>query len=193
MTPWLLTACVLLATQTNAGAVAPSTPVQKGPLTDPLPAAVTDAHRPLPDRARDAYRHPVETLRFFGIEATMTVVELWPEGGYYTRILAPLLKDRGSLYLASAASPPGAYDRAARRRHDALSQPDVWGHPRFTVLDRGRYAIAPAGSADVVLTFRNIHNWMAAGYADDVFGAAFKALKPGGVLAIEEHRAPPTV
>ncbi len=156
-----------------------------------LQAAVNGAHRSDADKARDQYRHPVETLAFFGIREDMTVVELWPGGGWYTRILAPLLKDRGKLYLA--AYKPGLIIRNATntQREEVAAKPEVFGKPIFTVLEKGEYDIAPPGSADLVLTFRNLHNWMDDGHVEAVFQAIHRALKPGGVLGLVEHRAPP--
>lgn len=156
-----------------------------------LESIVAGAHRSDAERARDKYRHPVETLAFFGLREDMTVVEVWPGGGWYTRILAPFLKDKGKLYLA--AYKPGLIIRNATntQREAVAAKPEVYGQPVFTVLEKGEYDIAPAGSADIVLTFRNLHNWMSDGHADEVFKAMYRALKPGGVLGFVEHRANP--
>jgi predicted methyltransferase len=152
---------------------------------DPLKAAVAADHRTVGNVARDAWRHPYETLSFFGIKPTDTVVELAPGAGWYTEILAPYLRDAGQLYVADGGS------ARFKAKMDASS---VYGKVRITAFDAGKdlLDIAPAGSADAVLTFRNVHNWMAAGKAQEVFNAAFKALKPGGVLGVEEHRLPAT-
>jgi predicted methyltransferase len=156
-----------------------------------LKAAAAGDHRPERDKARDRYRNPVETLAFFGIRDDMTVVEIWPGGGWYTRILAPFLKDKGRLYLA--AYEPGVVIRNATnaQREEVAARPEVFGQPVFTVLEKGKYDIAPPGSADLVLTFRNLHNWMDAGDAEEVMKAMYRALKPGGVLGFVEHRANP--
>ena len=156
-----------------------------------LAAVVAGEHRSDRDKARDVYRHPVETLAFFGIREDMTVVEIWPGGGWYTRILGPFLKDKGTLILAAYA--PGVILRSATnaQREEVAARPEVFGKPVFTVLEKGRYDIARPGSADLVLTFRNLHNWMEAGDADEVFQAMYRALKPGGVLGFVEHRAAP--
>ena len=178
------------------GAVALAVPAARAQGAEPrtvakLNAVVAGAHRPEPDRARDRYRNPVETLAFLGLRDDMTVVEIWPGGGWYTRILAPFLKDHGRLYLA--AYEPGLIIRNATnaQREAVAARPEVFGKPVFTVLEKGKYDIAPPGSADLVLTFRNLHNWMEAGDAEEVFGAMFRALKPGGVLGFVEHRANP--
>jgi predicted methyltransferase len=122
----------------------------------------------------------------------MTVVELWPSSGWYAEILAPYLKDSGTYY--AAAMDPTSTDREDVQSNAALralfaAHPDLYGGMKWTVLARGKYAIAPEGSADMVLTFRNFHNWVAAGDTREVFAAAFRALKPGGILGVVEHRA----
>ncbi len=158
-----------------------------------LVALVEGEHRSAANRARDVYRHPVETLEFFGIAPDMEVVELWPFGGWYTEILAPYLRDRG-IYYAAAMDP----DRASPeelRYNEGLEQlfstrPDLYSRVRMSVLDKNRMEIAPPGTADLVVSFRNIHNWVWAGMEKDVFAAAFRALKPGGVLGVVEHRHP---
>jgi predicted methyltransferase len=150
---------------------------------DPLKAAVAADHRTVGNVARDVYRHPYETLSFFGIKPTDTVVELAPGGGWYTEILAPYLREQGQLYAVAGAS------TRFKAKMDALP---VYGKVKITTFDaaKGQVEIAPPGSADAVLTFRNVHNWMDNGTAQAVFDAAFKALKPGGVLGVEEHRLP---
>ena len=143
--------------------------------------------------ARDGARHPVQELSFFGVTPQSTVVEIWPGGGYWTQILAPLLHDHGTYYVA-AGSPNG--DKA--ERYFVLSpafkqmldaHPDVYGNIKLTMFGAHDPDLAPPGSADVVLTFRNLHNWMAAGDAPIMLASIRRALKPGGVLGIEDHRA----
>lgn len=150
---------------------------------DPLKAAVAADNRLVGNVARDAWRHPYETLSFFGIKPTDTVVELAPGGGWYTEILAPYLRDAGQLYAA---------DGGSARFKAKMESMGVYAKVKITSFDanKGLLDIAPAGTADAVLTFRNVHNWMGSGKAQDVFNAAFKALKPGGVLGVEEHRLP---
>jgi predicted methyltransferase len=175
-----------------ACASAPAAAQQSSPDTvTRLKSIVAGDHRSEHERARDRFRNPVETLAFFGIRDHMTVVEIRPGGGWYTRILAPFLKEKGVLYLA--ASEPGTIVRNATNalREDVAARPEVYGKPIFTVLEKGKYDIAPAGSADLVLTFRNLHNWMNEGDVEEVFRAMHRALKPGGVLGVVEHRANP--
>jgi predicted methyltransferase len=139
--------------------------------------------------ARDAVRHPVEELEFFGLKPHDTVVEVWPGGGYWTEILAPYLHGFGTYYVALPAS-PGADDQkvVADFRAKMAAKGPFYRHIQLTELGPGHTDIAPPGSADLVLTFRNVHNWMDAGDADEMFAAFYKALKPGGVLGVEEHR-----
>jgi len=172
MKHWLA-ATLVLAASTLAQAQGP----------DPLKAAVAADHRSVGNVARDGWRHPYETLSFFGIKPTDTVVELAPGGGWYTEILAPYLREQGQLYAA---------DGGSARFKAKMDSMGVYGKVKITSFDpaKGIYDIAPPGSADVVLTFRNVHNWMNGGTAQAVFDAAFKALKPGGVLGVEEHRLP---
>jgi predicted methyltransferase len=162
------------------------------PATAALRQIVNGTHRSAAHKARDQYRHPVETLTFFGINPRMTVVELWPFGGWYTEILAPYLRDHGLLY--AAAMDPRSTEREDIQYNADLhalfaAHPELFDKVRQTVLARGNMQIAPAGSADLVVTFRNIHNWVWDGMEKDVFAAAFRALKPGGILGVEEHRS----
>lgn len=154
-----------------------------------LDAALNNPSRSVEDRARDQWRHPLETLQFFGVDPSMTVVEIWPGGGWYTRILAPFLKSGGGLYYAAQVD-PAASERAAAavdRYRSEFANAEVYGEIKITSLGAGE--IAPENSADVVLTFRNVHNWTASGSAEDNFKAFYRALKPGGVLGVVEHRA----
>jgi len=152
-------------------------------------------HRAPEHKARDVYRHPLETLTFFGIRPDMTMVELWPGAkGWYTEILAPLLQENGKLY---AAGYDRESDNAYLKRSNAefaqklASRPDLYARVAVTELASGKFDFAPQGSADLVLTFRHVHNWMKDGYAQEVFDAAYRALKPGGALGVVEHRADP--
>ena len=143
---------------------------------------------------------PRATLAFFGLRPDMTVVEVWPGPGWYTEVLAPVVRDRGKLYVAQYGSaPPFPYQQ---REMDALAAkmraaPDVYRGVTPTALNlfKNELEIAPAGTADLVVTFRNVHNWFQEGYgppnaAELAFKAMFDALKPGGVLGIVDHRWP---
>ncbi|MGJ8670945.1 MAG: class I SAM-dependent methyltransferase, partial [Oceanococcus sp.] len=149
-------------------------------------------------KERDTYRRPYETLQFFGVEPYMTVVELWPGGGWYSEILAPYLKPNGKLYAAHFDPQSSvSYFQKSRVRFDEklAANPAVYDGVMTTAFDPPeQVAIAPAGSADVILTFRNVHNWyMRGGGAerlDSAFSAMFSALKSGGILGIVDHRLP---
>jgi predicted methyltransferase len=157
--------------------------------TDPaLAAAVASPARPAAAVARDKARHPVEELTFFGLTPKMNVVELWPGGGYWTDILGPYLAAGGQYTIA--LPPPGGEEDSgvARFRTRIAAEKDRLGTIHETALGAGHFDIAPPGSADLIVTFRNLHNWMGEGYADKALAACFTALKPGGFLGIEEHR-----
>jgi predicted methyltransferase len=160
-----------------------------------LDKVLAGEHRSTANRARDKYRHPRETLLFFGIKPEMSVLEIWPGGGWYSEILAPLLAEKGQFYVAHYAidSPRIAnWQLQAREKlQDTFAKrPAFYGKPLFTSLGPPEYlAIAPPGSMDLVLTFRNVHNWSAQKTDALVFKAFFDALKPGGTLGVVEHRA----
>jgi len=162
-----------------------------------LDTVIAGDHRADATRTRDVHRHPKDTLLFFGLEPDMAVVEIWPSTGWYTEVLAPVLRDSGTLY---AARFPVSWDKApdyAKRQDQALqakmaARPDVYGKVIPTeILAPDFVNAAPKGSADMVLTFRNVHNWAKAGKADAMFATFFDLLKPGGILGVEEHRAKP--
>ncbi len=146
--------------------------------------------------SRDRHRHPIETLTFFEVEPDMTVVEIWPGGGWYTEILAPYLKENGKLY---AAHFPESETREYYVNSRKAFIERVAEDPAFSAIEVTEFAptedsaIAPAGTADRVLTFRNLHNWyMNAGEAgvEAAFATFYKALKPGGILGVVDHRLP---
>ena len=172
-------------------AVSAAAPAKDPHSAQKLRAAVNSSFRSLENKERDRYRHPIETLTFFGIQPDMTVVELWPFGGWYTQILAPYLREHGTLY--AAAMDPASTQKSDLKYNSELhamlaAHPEVFDKVQLSVLAPGKMQIAPDGSADMVVTFRNIHNWAWAGMEKDVFAAAFRALKPGGILGVEEHR-----
>jgi predicted methyltransferase len=157
--------------------------------------AMTGGHRSDGNKARDKYRHPKETLMFFGLKPDMTVVEITPGMGWYTEILAPVLRDRGTFYAATFAvtdqSPEFLRNMNKSYRGMLADRPDLYGKAKLSVLSPGSMQVAPRGSADMVLTFRNVHNWAKAGSADAMFKAFHDALEPGGILGVVEHRAKP--
>jgi len=157
--------------------------------------AMTGKHRSDANKARDKYRHPKETLLFFGLEPGMTVVEISPSRGWYTEILAPVMKDKGEYYAAVPAitekSPDFAKKNDADYRAMLAGAPDLFGKAKLFSMAPPAIQVAPAGAADMVLTFRNVHNWAKAGTADAMFKGFHDALKPGGTLGVVEHRAKP--
>jgi predicted methyltransferase len=154
-------------------------------------------HRSTTHISRNQYRHPTETLSFFGLTENMIVVEVWPGGGWYSEILAPVLKENGQYYAAGfslvAKRTPDWRKNYQKKFEAKLSKnPEIFGKTIITDLSiPERPEIAPAGSVDLVLTFRNVHNWMKGEYAQDVFDTMYKALKSGGTLGVVEHRAKP--
>ena len=161
----------------------------------PLDAALAGAHREAANVARDVYRHPKQTLEFFGLESNQTVVEIWPAAGWYTEILAPVLREQGALYAATfvLSDKSGEYRRNIHNGFLAKlkARPELYDRVKLSGFDAGHTDIAPAGSADLVLTFRNVHNWMKEGFVDEAFAAFYRSLKPGGALGVVEHRAKP--
>ncbi len=162
-----------------------------------LDQVIAGEHRDPKNAARDQHRHPKGALEFFGIRPDMTVVEIWPSAGWWTEILAPYLKDEGKYYAAwfATGSPntPG-YLTQLEKRFDGMvaSKPELYGKVVKTrLLPPDFVDIAPKGSADMVLTFRNVHNWAKAGTADMMFKTFYDALKSGGVLGVVDHRAKP--
>lgn len=181
----------------SAGIIlAAATPLKLSAM-DAISEAASHPQRSSEHRARDEYRHPQQTLRFFGIEPGMTVVEISPGGGWYTDILAPLVKDSGKLYAAHFHIDENTRDyfKKSRKKFEQKAKSD----PTYSAVTVTSFhptdalEVAPAGSADAVLTFRNVHNWYMRHGDEGVknaFDAFFKALKSGGVLGVVEHRLP---
>lgn len=146
--------------------------------------------------ARDTYRNPQQTLTFFGLQPNMTVVEIWPGGGWYTEILAPTLKQQGQYFAAHFPSDSEVkfYQRSLTQYQDKLASHRAYENVKLSEFYPGtHHNIAPAESADMVLTFRNLHNWYMQRDVEGIneaFKAFFTALKPGGVLGIVDHRLP---
>jgi predicted methyltransferase len=162
-----------------------------------LERALAGGHRSDASRARDGYRHPRETLAFFGIRQDMTVMEIWPgAGGWYTEVLAPLLKDHGR-YIAAGWDPKfdNKFVQDGIRSFQAKldGNADLYGKVEVAALQYpGALAPAPPNSVDLIVTFRNLHNWLARDdAAPAMLKAMYAALKPGGVLGLVDHRADP--
>lgn len=153
------------------------------------------AHRSDQNKARNAARHPVKTLEFFGLKPDMTVVEITPAGGWYTEIIAPYVNEKGQYYGANfdrKLDVPFIKRVTAAFQAKLDAHPELYGNAKVTDLsttdDR---PIAPDGSADMVLSFRNLHDWIIRGQAKTVLAKAYRALKPGGIFGIVEAREDP--
>lgn len=186
-----LVLAVALATPLEASASASASEA----TDDRLQRAIASPARSAESRARDAARHPEETLRFFGIDPGMQVLELWPGGGWYTEILAPFLAEDGKLVITNY-DPDGPQDEAPHRYARALADrlaadPDRFGAVEVVEIDPPeRFDLGADGRFDLILTFRNNHGWIRGGYHDQVYREAFRVLKPGGVFGVVQHRAP---
>ena len=179
----LLLACLALP------ASAPAAPAAKSTARSALAAAIASPTRTAANVARDKYRHPAETLAFFGVKPKHTVVEIWPGGGWYTEILAPYLAKGDGTYIAAAPA-----SRLSGMQKLMAADPALYGKigtANFPILSEGGTPVPP-GSADVVLTFRNVHNWMMgkAPFDAEAFRQMYAMLKPGGTLGVVEHRLP---
>ena len=153
-----------------------------------LDEALEDDLRSSLNQERDIYRHPFETLSFFGVTSDMTVVELSPGSGWYTEILASYLESEGKLIAAAYDSSKGSYQKRSRERYENKLSSDV-KYNKVKIVNLGEI-LAPNGSVDAVLTFRNLHNWLGP-YMDTLFVQSFNALRSGGIFGIVEHRADP--
>lgn len=184
-----LAACAS-SSQTSAAAAPQTAPPASAAIaaSDPgLDVALAGAQRSEANRARDVYRHPKETLAFFGITPSQHVIELWPGGGWYTEVLGPWLRDKGSL---SVVVPTGKYLQPYRDTLNA--HPELYDQVHITeVTPPDSLVVGPPSSADTILTFRNIHNWLMGDFAQALHKQIFAALKPGGVYGVVEHRAAP--
>jgi predicted methyltransferase len=167
------------------------TPAAKPEFSD-LDSVLASAHRG-DNAARDAHRNPKQTLEFFGVEPGMTVVELWPGGGWYTEILGPYLRDEGKLIVTNWPADHERYGKYASKFLEKVqAAPEIFGDLTIVqapVSADEPFELAPEGSVDVVVTFRNSHGWFNNGQTEQIYGAAFRALRPGGVFGIVQHRA----
>lgn len=161
-----------------------------------LESAVEGAHRSAKHSARDVSRHPLQTLQFFEVKPSHVVVEISPGGsGWYTEILAPLLREQGKLY-AAHYDPDAQYEYFQKSlkafQTKLAANPEIYNEVELTIMQPPKkLEIGPDGSADRVLTFRNVHNWVQNGGADEAMAAFYKVLKPGGILGVVDHRAKP--
>ena len=152
-------------------------------------------HRSESNKARNQYRHPVKTLEFFGIKDGMTVMEIWPGGGWYTEILAPAMRDHGKLIIATwdakvEGQPAYRYELPKKMQETFANNPGVYDQVTFEYFSPpGSTSLGEADSIDVVVTFRNTHGWVGGGVAQDIFNEFARVLKPGGTLGVVQHRA----
>lgn len=164
---------------------------------DALEDAVHNPQRTPAFQERDQYRNPLETLRFFGAQPDMTVAEIWASPGWYAEILAPYLMASGKYYavgfsLSAKRTPQWRRTMAKALIAKFAADPDNYSAVEVTSMSVPEdTVIAPPGTVDIVLTFRNVHNWMKGDYAPGVFAAMYRALRPGGILGVVEHRAKP--
>src|SRR6201981_2339820 len=182
-------ACVVLISACARGSSRQST-------ADALTGILAGDQRPQAERARDVYRHPKETLLFFGIRPEMKVLEVWPEPGWYTAVIAPLLREKGSYYAGVITEDPSSKyitHRLEEYRSRLATRPDLYDRVSVVSFPADGGDAVPPGAVDMVLTFRNIHNWMARDQASQAFRTMFRALKPGGILGVVEHRGNPAV
>ena len=186
----------LLLSAVGLSACTTTPPVQKQEPTSSLNSAVDATYRSAENKERDRFRNPSETLNFFGIEPEMTVVEIWPGGGWYTEILAPYLAPRGKYVAAgfNSESEVSYYRQGSEKfRRLVASRSELGNATQVAEFEPPvKTDFIEAGTADAVLTFRNIHNWMSRDGAEAAFASFYKALKPGGILGVVEHRADAT-
>lgn len=196
----LITAAVLLAACSDTGSEPVNTvEVQAQPaatmdaVAAPMTLADAIAHpRRADDAARDAFRNPQATLDFFDIAPGQTVAEIWP--GWYTQILAPYMSDNDGTYVA-VLFPDGVFEQVDERNaafKEKYSDTETYGTLGYGSYSKDTGLSLDDNSMDTILTFRNVHNWMGQGYAEDAFAEFARALKPGGMLGIVEHRLPET-
>ncbi len=180
----------------SAPAAQPAPPAAAPAPASPLDAAIDGSWRTPEFVARDAFRNPSETLSFFGVQPGHTVIEITPGGGWYAEILAPYLKASGR-YVGAIVDPASTandrareyYEKGNKELREKFAGNEVFSSAELIEFDTAAASFGEPDSADVVLTFRNVHNWMGNGHAQSMFDGFFMALKPGGVLGVVEHRA----
>jgi predicted methyltransferase len=191
----LVLACVLCATGLVAGCS--TTTPSRETTASAIDLALAGSQRSAADRGRDQYRHPKQTLLFFGIRPGMRVLQVWPESGWYTEIIAPLLEARGAGYIAGVIAPdPGSrflQARLASYQRLLASRPDLYGGVRVVTFPLNGADVLQPGSVDMVVSFGDLHEWMALGDARQALATIYRALAPGGVFGVVDNRGDPSI
>jgi len=200
LAPALIAVAACGQSDTQSSSTKSPAPTEEPATTEAVTESVADksaidtvlagAHREDSDRARDAFRHPAQTLAFFEVTPEKRVAELFPGGGWYTKVLAPYIATGNGTYIA-VNSDPGDNERrqqGLQRFKDAHSDTSIYGNIQHNLVGTER-PMAEAGTLDVVLTFRNVHNLMPGGNTEAFFANAYASLKPGGIFGVVEHRA----
>lgn len=183
--------CLLSAAGLVAGC---ATTGGREPTANALDVVLAGNQRTAADRSRDRYRHPKETLLFFGIRPHTRVLQVWPESGWYTEIIAPLVQGKGRYYAGVIASDPGSrflMARVANYRRLLASRPDLYGAAQVVTFPLNGADVLPPGSVSMVLSFRGLHEWMALGDAQQALATIYRVLAPGGVLGVVDNRGNP--
>jgi len=191
--PIVVLACLLGGTALITGCLTTS---GREPTANALDGILAGSQRTAVDRARDRYRHPKETLLFFGLRAQSRVLQVWPESGWYTKIVAPLVRARGQYHAAVIAADPGSRfltARLASYRQLIASRPDLYGGVQVASFPLDARDVVPPGSVDMVLSFGDLHEWMALGHAQEALATIYRSLAPGGVFGVVDNRGDPAL
>jgi predicted methyltransferase len=186
-------ACLLAAGAIIAGCV---TSGGRETTANALDLILASNQRSPVDRSRDRFRHPKETLLFFGIRPYTRVLEVWPEPGWYTAIIAPLVQAKGRYFAGAIAEDPGSRfltARLANYRRLLASRPGTYGQVRLVTFRLDGSDVVPPGSVDMVLSFRDLHEWLALGDAQQALATIYRALSPGGVFGVVDNRGNPAL
>jgi predicted methyltransferase len=190
----LALACLLAAVGLIAGCA--TTTGGRETTASALDGILAGSQRTAADRDRDSYRHPKDTLLFFGIRPGMRVLQVWPETGWYTKIIVPLLHPQGRFVAAVIAPDPGSrflQARASAYRGLLASRPDLYGGAKVVTFPLNGSDVLPPGSVDMVLSFGDLHEWMALGDAQQALATIYRALAPGGAFGVVDNRGDPAV
>jgi len=192
----ILASLIVLASLVSGLVVGCVTTSGRETTANALDGVLAGSQRTSVDRARDRYRHPKETLLFFGIRPQTRVLQVWPESGWYTKIVAPLVRARGQYHAAVVAEDPGSRfltARLATYRRLLASRPDLYGGVKVATFPLDGRDVVPEGSVDMVLSFSDLHEWMALGDAQQALATIYRALAPGGVFGVVDNRGDPAV